>query len=63
MPSSQIIYGIVIMFSLNQNVTGANGGALFAIGFLAGIAGGMAVALLTLFVVPVLYCTLEERRL
>lgn len=38
MPSSQIIYGIVIMFSLNQNVTGANGGALFAIGFLAGIA-------------------------
>ncbi len=38
MPSSQIIYGIVIMFSLNQDVTGANGGALFAIGFLAGIA-------------------------
>ena len=38
MPSSQIIYGIVIMFSLNQEVTGANGGALFAIGFLAGIA-------------------------
>lgn len=39
MPSSQIIYGIVIMFSLNQQeVTGANGGALFAIGFLAGIA-------------------------
>ena len=38
MPSSQIIYGIVIMFSLSQNVTAANGGALFAIGFLAGIA-------------------------
>ncbi len=38
MPSSQIIYGIVIMFSLNQEVTAANGGALFAIGFLAGIA-------------------------
>ena len=38
MPSSQIIYGIVIMFSLNQEVTGANGGALFAIGLLAGIA-------------------------
>lgn len=37
MPSSQIIYGIVIMFSLSQNVTAANGGALFAIGFLAGI--------------------------
>ena len=26
MPSSQIIYGIVIMFSLSQNVTAANGG-------------------------------------
>jgi V/A-type H+/Na+-transporting ATPase subunit K len=38
MPSSQIIYGIVIMFSLSQDVTAANGGALFAIGFLAGIA-------------------------
>ena len=38
MPSSQIIYGIVIMFSLSQNVTAANGGALFAIGFLAGFA-------------------------
>ena len=38
MPSSQIIYGIVIMFSLNQEVTGTNGGALFAIGLLAGIA-------------------------
>lgn len=38
MPSSQIIYGIVTMFSLNREVTGANGGALFAIGVLAGIA-------------------------
>jgi V/A-type H+-transporting ATPase subunit K len=38
MPSSQIIFGIVIMFSLQQEVTPANGGALFAIGFLAGIA-------------------------
>jgi len=38
MPSSQIIYGIVIMFSLNQEITASNGGALFAIGFLAGIA-------------------------
>ena len=38
MPSSQIIYGIVIMFSLNQEVTSTNGGALFAIGTLAGIA-------------------------
>ena len=38
MPSSQIIYGIVIMFSLNQEVTAANGGALFAIGILAGFA-------------------------
>ncbi len=38
MPSSQVIYGIVIMFSLNQGVTGVNGGALFAIGFLSGVA-------------------------
>ncbi len=38
MPSSQIIFGIVIMFSLQQEVTAANGGALFAIGTLAGLA-------------------------
>ncbi|MEM9782573.1 MAG: ATP synthase subunit C [Pseudomonadota bacterium] len=38
MPSSQVIYGIVIMFSLNQEVTGINGGALFGIGLLAGLA-------------------------
>ena len=38
MPSSQTIFGIVIMFSLNQPVTAQNGGALFAIGFLSGIA-------------------------
>jgi len=38
MPSSQAIFGIVIMFSLNQEVTGTNGGALFAIGLLAGLA-------------------------
>ena len=36
MPSTQIIFGIVVMFSLNQPVTAANGGALFAIGILAG---------------------------
>ncbi len=38
MPSSQIIYGIVIMFSLNQEVSGLNGGGFFAIGLLAGVA-------------------------
>jgi V/A-type H+-transporting ATPase subunit K len=38
MPSSQVIYGIVIMFSLNQEVGGVNGGALFAIGLLSGLA-------------------------
>jgi V/A-type H+/Na+-transporting ATPase subunit K len=38
MPSTQIIFGIVVMFSLNQHVTAQNGGALFAIGVLAGIA-------------------------
>jgi len=38
MPSSQIIYGIVIMFSLNQPVTPVNAGGLFAIGLLSGLA-------------------------
>lgn len=38
MPSSQVIFGIVTMFSLNQVVTADNGGALFAIGGLAGLA-------------------------
>jgi len=38
MPSTQIIFGIVVMFSLTQPVTPANGGALFAIGTLAGLA-------------------------
>ena len=38
MPSTQIIFGIVVMFSLIQPVTAANGGALFAIGILAGLA-------------------------
>ncbi len=38
MPSSQIIYGIVVMFTLNRNVTGEVGGALFGIGVLAGLA-------------------------
>ena len=38
MPSSQIIYGIVVMFTLNREVTAANGGGLFGVGLLAGIA-------------------------
>jgi V/A-type H+-transporting ATPase subunit K len=38
MPSTQIIFGIVVMFSLTQQVTAQNGGALFAIGILAGLA-------------------------
>ena len=38
LPSSQIIYGIVIMFVLNGNVTEANGGGLFALGVLSGLA-------------------------
>lgn len=37
-PSSNVIYGIVVMFSLQQPITGANGGALFGIGLLTGIA-------------------------
>jgi V/A-type H+-transporting ATPase subunit K len=38
MPSTMIIFGIVVMFTLNKPVTAQNGAALFAIGFLAGIA-------------------------
>jgi V/A-type H+-transporting ATPase subunit K len=37
-PSSFVIYGIVIMFSLNREVTPENAGALFGIGFFAGLA-------------------------
>jgi V/A-type H+-transporting ATPase subunit K len=37
-PSSNVIYGIVVMFTLNRVVTPDNGGALFAIGILTGIA-------------------------
>jgi len=38
MPSSQTIYGIVVMLTLNRPVTPANGPGLFAIGALAGLA-------------------------
>ena len=38
MPSSQVIYGIVVMFTLNREVTAANAGGLFGIGTLAGLA-------------------------
>lgn len=38
MPSSQVIYGIVIMFSLQREVSAVNGGALFGIGIMAGLA-------------------------
>jgi V/A-type H+/Na+-transporting ATPase subunit K len=37
-PSSNVIYGIVIMFSLQRAVTPENGAPLFAIGILVGIA-------------------------
>ncbi|MEM6679500.1 MAG: ATP synthase subunit C [Pseudomonadota bacterium] len=37
-PSTFVIYGIVIMFTLNREVTPANAGGLFGIGLLAGIA-------------------------
>jgi len=33
-PSSMVIYGIVMMFTLNREVTPENAGALFGIGFL-----------------------------
>lgn len=38
LPSSQTIYGIVIMLSLNREVTVANAPGLFAIGALSGLA-------------------------
>lgn len=38
MPSSQIIYGIVVMFSLNRPVTGATAVGMAGIGILTGVA-------------------------
>lgn len=38
MPSTGVIYGIVIMFTLNREVTAVNGGALFGVGLLTGLA-------------------------
>jgi V/A-type H+/Na+-transporting ATPase subunit K len=38
MPSTQVIYGIVVMFSLNREVTTVNGPALFAVGLGVGLA-------------------------
>ncbi len=38
LPSSQIIYGIVVMFTLNREVTEVNSPGLFGIGLLAGLA-------------------------
>lgn len=38
MPSSQTIYGIVVMFALNREVTLATAPGLFGIGFLTGLA-------------------------
>jgi V/A-type H+-transporting ATPase subunit K len=38
MPSSQVIYGIVIMFTLQRPVTPGNAPALFGIGIFAGLA-------------------------
>ena len=38
MPSSQVIYGIVVMFALERPVTPENAGALFGIGIFAGLA-------------------------
>ena len=38
MPSSQVIYGIVIMFTLQRDVTPESAPALFGIGLLAGLA-------------------------
>ena len=37
-PSTFVIYGIVIMFTLNRDVTPENAGGLFGVGLMAGIA-------------------------
>lgn len=37
-PSTFVIYGIVIMFTLNREVTASNAGGLFGVGLFAGIA-------------------------
>jgi V/A-type H+-transporting ATPase subunit K len=38
MPSSQVIYGIVVMFTLNRTITVENAPGIFAIGVLCGLA-------------------------
>ena len=38
MPSSQVIYGIVVMFALQREISIETGPALFSIGILAGLA-------------------------
>ena len=38
LPSSQIIYGIVVMFTLNREVTTESAPGLFAVGILCGLA-------------------------
>jgi V/A-type H+-transporting ATPase subunit K len=38
MPSSQVIYGIVVMFTLNREVTVESAPGMFGIGILAGLA-------------------------
>jgi len=38
MPSSQVIYGIVMMFTLNRTITTINSPGIFAVGVLCGLA-------------------------
>jgi V/A-type H+-transporting ATPase subunit K len=38
LPSTFVIYGIVLMFTLQRDITAENGGGLFSIGLLAGVA-------------------------
>lgn len=38
LPSSQVIYGIVLMFSLQRQITADNAAPLFALGLLSGLA-------------------------
>ncbi|PPD34732.1 MAG: V-type ATP synthase subunit K [Methylomonas sp.] len=38
MPSSQVIYGVVVMFTLNRPIQPDNGSGIFAVGLLCGLA-------------------------
>ena len=52
MPSSQVIYGIVIMFTLNREVTVESAGGLFAVGYRNNRVGVLAKRAQDFFAAP-----------